>query len=81
MNDETIFQEMADKWKSPFVARTEIEVFSGGILKIKSLANLDSQGKGPAGRVRSGRKVCYKTSEVVKWLESRSAIIPERPAK
>ncbi|MFH1799216.1 MAG: hypothetical protein ABH891_00015 [Candidatus Omnitrophota bacterium] len=76
--EESLFQEMAEKWPSAWVARTEIERFTGGILKEKYLANLDSAGKGPAGRVRSGRKVCYKTSEVVKWLESRSAIIPKR---
>ncbi len=77
---DTMFSELAAKWPSAWVSRTEIERFTGGIVKEKYLANLDSAGKGPAGRVRSGRKICYKTSEVVKWLEARSSVIPERHA-
>ena len=74
----TIFSEMAEKWPSAFVARTEAEKFSGGMIKEKYLANLDSQGKGPAGRIRCGRKVAYPVNEFVKWLERRSEVIQER---
>ena len=82
INVSNLLASMADKWPSPLVARTEIERFTGGIISEKYLANLDCQGRGPAGRVRVGRKICYSVSEVVKWLESRSAVIPERhPAK
>ena len=73
-----IFQEMADKWPSAFVARTEAERFTGGIISEKYLANLDSAGKGPAGRVRIGRKIAYPVSEFIKWLESRSAVVSSR---
>jgi hypothetical protein len=76
--DQSIFQTMADKWPSPIVARTEIERFTGGMISEKYLANLDSAGKGPAGRVRCGRKIAYPVSEFVKWLESRSSAIPEK---
>jgi hypothetical protein len=44
----------------------------------KYLANLDSQSKGPAGRIRCGRKVAYPVNEFIKWLEARSEVIPER---
>lgn len=78
----SIFQEMADKWPSAFVARTEAEKFTGGMIGEKYLANLDSAGKGPAGRIRCGRKVAYPVNAFVKWLEARSEVIPERhPAK
>lgn len=73
-----LFQDMASKWPSTWIARTEIERFTGGIISEKYLANLDSAGKGPAGRVRIGRKVAYPVMEFVKWLESRSAVIPDR---
>ena len=66
------FQSMAAKWPSAFVARHEIDRFTGGIISSKYIANLDSQGKGPAGRVRVGRKVAYPVAEVVRWLEERS---------
>jgi len=75
---ESVFQEMVERWKSPVVARTEIEVFSGGAMGQKYLANLDSAGLGPAGRFRIGRKVCYPVKALVEWLESRSAVIPDR---
>lgn len=76
--ETSLFQSMADRWPSSMVSRTEIERFTGGIVSEKYLANLDSAGKGPAGRVRVGRKIAYSVSEVVKWLESRSVVIPER---
>ena len=53
------FQSMADRWPSTWVARQEIKRFTGGIINPKYLANLDSQGKGPEGRIRVGRKIAY----------------------
>jgi hypothetical protein len=74
----SIFQEMIDRWQSPIVARTEIEVFTGGLMTEKYQANLDSAGKGPAGRIRCGRKIGYPTREYAEWLEARSTVIPGR---
>ena len=76
--EASIFQEMLAKWPSAVVARTEIAVFSGGMIKEKYAANLDSCGLGCPGRFRVGRKVCYPAKNLVAWLESRSAVIPER---
>ena len=56
---ETLFSDLAARWPSAFVARTEIEKFTGGLISEKYLANLDCGGKGPAGRIRCGRKVVY----------------------
>lgn len=75
---EKMFEDLAEKWPSAWVARTEIYRFTGGIISEKYLANLDSQGRGPAGRVRIGRKVAYPVREFIKWLASRSEPIPER---
>jgi hypothetical protein len=75
---ETLFSGMAAKWPSAFVARTEAEKFSGGMIKEKYLANLDSAGKGPTGRIRCGRKVVYPVTNFIKWLEDRSEEIPAR---
>jgi hypothetical protein len=66
--------DLADKWPSPYVARNEVGKFSGGILTPKYLANLDSAGKGPAGRIRVGRKIAYPTTSLVRWLESRAQL-------
>ena len=69
---------MADKWPSPIVARTEAEKFTGGLISEKYLANLDCVNKGPAGRIRIGRKIVYPVQEFIKWLAARSEVIPER---
>lgn len=75
---QEMIQELINKWPSPMVARTEIEVFSGGAMKEKYLANLDSAGLGPAGRFRVGRKVVYPTKNAAEWLALRSTVIPLR---
>jgi len=63
---------LADNWPSPYVAREEIERFSGGIITTKYIANLDSMGTGPKGRFRCGRKVVYPVASLVEFMESRS---------
>lgn len=65
-------QALADSWPSPYVAREEIERFTGGILTAKYAANRDSAGNGIKGRFRCGRKVVYPVNAVVEFLEARS---------
>jgi hypothetical protein len=68
-------QKMADRWPSSMVARTEIERFTGGIIKEKYLANLDCQGQGPEGRIRVGRKIAYPVDAVIAFLEKRTKAV------
>ncbi len=68
-----IFQQMADRWTSSVVARTQIEKFTGGALTSRYLANLDCDGKGIQGRFTIGRKVVYPTDSVIQFLKERSA--------
>ena len=75
------YDVFVSKWPSPFVARTEISAFTGGIISEKYLANLDSAGKGPAGRVRIGRKIAYPVSELIIWLEGRENSIDYEEVK
>jgi hypothetical protein len=70
--NQNFFSHLADKWPSSLVARTKISDFTGGIVSEKYIANLDSQGLGPAGRIRIGRKIAYPVSSVISWLEGRS---------
>jgi hypothetical protein len=72
---EVSLKELASAWGSPYVARSEIRRFSGGIMSPGRMANLDAAGAGPSGRVRIGRKVAYRTTELVKWLEARAEIL------
>jgi hypothetical protein len=75
MNSRVDFSNLADKWPAPYVARQEVERFSGGILTAKYLANLDAQGKGPRGRIRIGRKVAYPLTSLIAWLEARAEVL------
>jgi len=54
------------------VARSEVPKLCGGLVASRTLANLDSEGKGPAGRLQVGGKVAYPRSELVSWLRARS---------
>jgi hypothetical protein len=74
----TDFSILAERWPSAWVSRTKIQEFTGGTVSEKYLANLDSQGRGPAGRVRIGRKIAYPTTAVVRWLESRASEVKGR---
>jgi len=65
-------KHLAASWPSPLIARGEVRMFTGGLLSEKYLANLDSAGKGPAGRVKIGRKIAYNVSDLISWLEGRA---------
>ncbi len=69
------FSSLAKKWPSSFVARQEVEKFTGGIISAKYLANLDCQGLGPKERIKVGRKIAYSVDSFVEWMESRACLI------
>jgi len=55
----------------PFISRDHVEKLLGGIISSKTLANLDSEGKGPK-RMRMGRKIVYMTEDLLEWLAHRT---------
>mgnify|MGYP000530724943 CR=1 FL=1 len=65
-----VFDEMAEKWPSAVVARTEISNFTGGLISSKYQANLDSLGLG-CERITCGRKVGYPVHSLINWLRDR----------
>jgi len=65
---------LLENWPSPYVARSEVRKFSGGILHPRTMANLDALNKGPKGRIRMGRKVFYLTTSLVTWMEERAGL-------
>ncbi len=67
------FQLMVEAWNGgPYVPRSQVDKFSGGILHPKTLANLDSQGEGPE-RVRYGRKIYYPVEKLAHWAQRRAS--------
>jgi hypothetical protein len=67
-------QKLKERWPSSIVSRSKVGEFSGGLLNPKSLANADSAGIGPAGRIRVGRLIAYDTDLLISWIESRSQV-------
>ena len=63
---------LAEKWPSAYVARHEVKAFTGGIISGGYLANLDSQGLGPQGRIKVGGKTAYPVDSFIMWLEARA---------
>jgi hypothetical protein len=66
--------KLISKWPSAYVARSEVARFSGGLFQPGTLANLDSKGEGPEGRIRIGRKVAYEIHSLVRWMEKRNRV-------
>ena len=56
----------------PIIARDKIEELLGGVIRSKTLANYDSLGIGPKGRMRIGRKVAYRTGDLLEWIANRT---------
>ena len=68
------FMDLAEKLP-PIIARSQIEKLLGGVISAKRLANLDSLGEGPKPRMRIGRKIAYRTEDLLNWLASRAKIL------
>lgn len=55
----------------PFIARKEVSKLLGGAISPKTLANADSLGKGPEGRITCGKNIVYETKSLLKWMGSK----------
>lgn len=70
-NEETIkkmLNQAAEKWSCPFIARTDVKKFTGGMISPNTLRNRDSQGTGPEEKFYLGKKVAYPIESLIKWL-------------
>jgi hypothetical protein len=62
----------------PFVARNWKEWSKFIPIARGTMANMDSKGIGPEGRVTIGNVVCYPRDLFIAWLEKRSSPIPPK---
>ena len=74
INIDQLCEEMKRQHGSPIVSRSEARRFTGGAISPGYLANLDSQGKGPAGRFKVGRKTVYLVDQFCRWLVERATV-------
>ena len=70
MKNESVLFSIESKLP-PVIARDHVPKLLGGVISAKTLANLDSEGRGPK-RARVGRKVVYITADLLQWLETRT---------
>ncbi len=69
-NVETILTEL-EKSLPPIFARKEVSKLTGGLVAPHTLANADSLGKGPNGRLLIGRHTAYNRNDFIAWLRTR----------
>lgn len=69
MNENVLVRQLRATLPLVF-KRSQVEDLTGGMVKAKTLANLDSLGKGPE-RFRLGKLVAYEREAFLAWLERR----------
>lgn len=60
-----------EKLQSPVLTRELVEELTGGAIRSRHLANLDSLGIGVPGGFKMGRRQCYLAPNFLAWIESR----------
>ena len=65
------FEDLARSWPSAMVARTQLSIFSGGLLNPRTMSSLDCRGKGPF-HIKVGRLVMYPKRDLINWLIQRT---------
>lgn len=63
--------KLAEDWKSGLVARTRIEEFTQGMYKASTMSVFDSLGVGILPRYKIGKKVFYKTEDIINWIRKK----------
>lgn len=56
------------------MAREEVRWLLGGMVRSRTLANADSRGTGPARPFKVGRKIVYRTRELLEWVVSHLGV-------
>lgn len=55
----------------PFFPRSKVGEFTQGLISPQTQNLLDSNGKGPKGKFKYGRQVCYLTGPYTEWMIKR----------
>jgi hypothetical protein len=67
-NVNVVIEKLDDELK-PYFTRADISKALGGILKPRTLKNIDSQGQGPSVRMKIGNKVAYEKQSFIEWFK------------
>ena len=66
-----VVRASAAKYESTYISRDKVEMFTGGAIRARNLANLDSLGQGVPGAFKLGRRQCYPIENLIEWLIDR----------
>lgn len=71
---ETFLEELRAKWPSTIVSRSHFDRFSGYAISGKTIANLESEGKGPKNKFFVGGKAAYSIDDAIDFLRERISV-------
>ena len=66
-SETTVFEQL-ERNLPPVFSREEAARQMGGLMKAKTLSNLDAAGNGPWVKIRIRKKVCYERRSFLQWL-------------
>ncbi len=69
--DINILEKLNKEWKSPFVARSEIENFTQGRYKASTFNTYDGAGRGILRQIRLNNKIAYLKKDILEWLKDK----------
>jgi len=55
----------------PIFERTQVDRLTGGVVRHRTLANMQSKGEGVPGAYKVGKKVVIPRDEFLAWLSDR----------
>ncbi len=64
-------EKLNNDWRSPFVARNEIEKFTQGRYKRSTLNTYDGAKKGIHRHIKLKSKIAYLKADVIAWLKGK----------
>ena len=67
---EQIFENLSQK-APEIITRQKLHELTGGLVSVKTLANLDCEGDGIQPRLRIGGKVAYPKEATIAFLKRR----------
>lgn len=70
-NPQQLIDKLKESWGHPVIPRSLVGEATGHLVSPKSLANVDSMGRGPEGRFLVNGKVVYPTESLIDWLKQR----------
>lgn len=75
MDRQKLIEDFVTAAGAPIIDRKTASKLSGGLVSIKTLANLDSLGEGCPARVKMGKRCGYECRPYAIWYFGRMEII------